>query len=126
MSSIPLRAGAVLGAEVRYRGVRFWVRVRFKKTQRVRVQVRVRSKNIFWVRVRVRARLDKRQGVRVRVRYKKGKLGAGAGAGAVHQKLHADVGCGRVQLSNSKLINLTFRTVIIILKDRAVQPCLET
>ena len=31
--SIPLRAGAVLGAVVRYRGVRFWVRVRvrFKK-----------------------------------------------------------------------------------------------
>ena len=92
------------------------------------MRVRVRSKNIFWVRVRVRARLDKRQGVRVRVRvrYKKGKLGAGASAGAVHQKLHADVGCGRVQLSNSKLINLTFRTVIIILKDRAVQPCSET
>ena len=108
--------------------MRFWVRVRvrvrvrFKKTQRVRVRVRVRSKNIFWVRVRVRARLDKRQGVRVR--YKKGKLGAGAGA--VHQKLHADVGCGWVQLSNSKLINLTFRTVIIILKDRAVQRCSET
>ena len=42
--TIPLGAGAVLGAVVRYRGVRFWVRVRVrsKKHNRVRVWVRVR------------------------------------------------------------------------------------
>ena len=49
--TIPLGAGAVLGAVVRYRGVRFWVRVR--------VRVRVRSKKINRVRVRVRVRSKK-------------------------------------------------------------------
>ena len=40
--TIPLRAGSVLGAVLRNRGVRFWVRVRSKKFNMVRVQVRVR------------------------------------------------------------------------------------
>ena len=60
MFSIPTRAAAVLGAGVRYRGVRFCVRVRvrvrvrFEKREKVRVRVRVRSTNKGAVQIRVR------------------------------------------------------------------------
>ena len=58
--TIPTRAAAVLGAGVRYRRVRFWVRVRvrvrvrFEKRENVRLRVRVRSTNKGAVQIRVR------------------------------------------------------------------------
>ena len=54
---------------MRYRGVRFWVRVRFEKREKVRVRVRVRFEKREKVRVRVRVRSTNKGAVQIRVRF---------------------------------------------------------
>ena len=87
---IPTRAAAVLGAGVRYRGVRFWVRVRvrvrvrFEKREKVRVRVRVRFEKREKVRVRVRVRSTNKGAVQIRVRFWSIKYDAGASREGLH------------------------------------------